>query len=464
VSGEAPIPFGSLLLRDMIGTPEMRPVWTEERTLAAWIQVLRALVEAQRDVGLLDGAPAAGILARLTPEELSVERIRAKQVVHQHLMVSLLKAFRELCGPDAEHFYLGPTTQDVLDTALTLQMVEAHRLVMAQMLALEEALCERALEHRDTVVSGRSHQQPTVPTTFGFVLATWASEVHDHVGRALESEKRWQLGSLGGISGAQNAFVELSDAETARRLQELFCSRLGLGVPEIGLHPRNDRFAEVVNHLVELLSSLGKFGMNLATWQRPEVGEVEVPAAPEAFSSSTSPNKVNPESSEIVEGLAKLARGLGSALLGVQVLDDRDGTRLPVQLVAIPLCYLMASRALATTTQNVRDCRVHAERMRANLEHPALLGQPAAERIMLALYRKTGRRDWAHTALHRCARVSREQQRSFIDVILDDSELRGLFDRSELERLGDPSSYTGTAVEQTTRVVQALRARRGQTR
>jgi adenylosuccinate lyase len=457
---ETLVPFSSLLFRDVVGTPEMRAVWTEENTVGKWIQVHRAIVEAQRELGLLEATTAAAILAKLSLEHLGIEHIHRKQQTHSHLMVSFLKAFREVCGPAAEHFYVGPTTQDVLDTALTLQIAEAHTIVLGRTAALEEVLCARALEYRDAVVMGRSHQQHTVPTTFGFILATWASEISDHGERALESEKRWLLGNLSGISGAQNAFVELADAKIARRLQELVCARLKLAVPSIDLHTRSDRFAEVVGHLAELASSLGKIGTNLVAWQRSEVGEVEAPSTDEQYSSSTSPNKVNPESSEHAAGLAMLVRGLSTALLGLQMLDNRDGTRLPVELVAIPLTYLMTSRALATTTHNLAELQVHTDAMRANLEHPNVLGQAAAERIMIALYKKTGKRDWAHTALHRCARRSREERLPFVDAVLADPEIAEHLDRSELTALSDLSGYTGTAAQQTVETVQHLRSRR----
>jgi adenylosuccinate lyase len=454
------VPFGSHLLRDMVGTEEMRQVWTEENTIAGWIQVHRAILEAQAELGLVEASVANAILGKLSPVYLTVERIRAKQEIHVHLMVSFLKAFREMCGPDAEHFYVGPTTQDVLDTALTLQMKQAHDLLLVQARGLEETLCERALEHRDTVLMGRSHQQHTVPTTFGFLLATWATEVADHVDRAEESEKRWQLGNLSGISGAQNAFVELADEKLARRLQEVMCSRLGLGLPVIDLHARIDRFAEVVAQLAGFTSSLGKIAMNLVGMQRSEVAEVEAPYAAEQFSSSTSPNKVNPESSEQVEGLAKLVRGFATAMLEIQVLDNRDATRMPVLMVAIPQSYLMASRAVATMTRTIRGTQVHADAMLRNLSHPNVFGQAAGERIMIALYKKTGKRDWAHTSLHRCARRAREERIPFVDAILADDELGGVFEPGELAALSDLSTYVGTAARQTEEAVQHVRTRR----
>ena len=313
-------PFGSILFRDSVSTAEMREVWTDQNMVQKWMDVEGAIVEAQAALGMIPERAARQIAEKLTLEFLPVERIAAERRLVGHLMVAFLKAFRDVCGPAAEHFHVGPTTQDIMDTGLTLQMRESHELIMKQLRRLEDRLCERALEHKNTVVMGRSHQQHAVPVTFGFILANWASEISDHIEWARESEKRWLLGNLSAAVGAQNTFVELSDVKTARRLQEMVCELLGLGIPVTDLHSRTDRFAEVVTNLSELCSSLGELGLNIASWQRPEVLEVEEPYDIDRYSSSTMPNKVNPERSEEVAGLAKLVRGLALAVQDIQML------------------------------------------------------------------------------------------------------------------------------------------------
>ena len=255
-------PFGSLIFRDQVSTAAMRDLWTDRAMIEAWMAVERAIVEAQAELGMIPAAAAVTICEKLTPEVLTVERIVAEQACVRHVMVAFLKAFRELCGPAAEHFHVGPTTQDILDSGLTLQMKQAHGLILAQLADLQDRLCERALQYKDTVVMGRSHQQHAVPTTFGFVLAVWAKEMSDHIARARESEKRWMLGNLSGSVGAQNSFVELSDIPAARRLQRRVCEKLGLGVPSIDLHTRSDRFAEVTTNLASLCNSLSQIGLN----------------------------------------------------------------------------------------------------------------------------------------------------------------------------------------------------------
>jgi len=454
------MPFASLLLQDMVSTSEMRDVWTEENMIQKWMDVERAITEAQAELGMIPQHAAKMILEKLSLEHLTIELINEKKKTLGHIMVSFLKAFRDICGTPAEHFHVGPTTQDILDTGLTLQMREAHYIIMRQMLELEEVLCERAIEFKNTLLMGRTHQQHAVPTTFGFILATWASEITDHIERAKESEKRWLFGNLSAAVGAQNTFVELSDVGTARKLQEIVCTKLGLNTPTLDLHTRTDRFAEVVTNLAELCSSLGKIGINISSWQRSEVMEIEEPHELDQHFSSTMPNKVNPEPSEQVESLAKVVRGFALAIQDLQMLDNRDGTRMPVEFITIPLTYMMVSKALETTIKNLASLVVHKDNMLKNLNHPYVLGQAAAERLMIAMYKKTGEKDRAHTLFHRCARKSREEGRAFKDVVLQDEDVGRLFTAEELEKLFDLTTYTGTAVYQTEETVKVILVKR----
>jgi adenylosuccinate lyase len=452
-----PIPFSSVILRDIVSTEEMRSIWSEDNLLRSWIRVEKVVTELQAEAGLIPAEAAREICSRLNLDTLTPARVHDHVRRNRHLMVSFIKAFRAVCGPAAEHFHVGPTTQDILDTALTLQIRDAHWLAMRQTLGLEGALCDRAIEHRDTIMMGRTHEQPALPLTLGFVLGGWAAEVRDHIERAKESEKRWMFGVLTGGVGAQNAFVEMAGEETARRLERMFCDRLGLATPSLDLQTRLDRFAEVVTNLGNLTSTLGRIGLNLRSWQRPEVLETEIPFGAEEYSSSTMPNKRNPESCEQVEGLAALVRCLATAVQGIPVADHRDGVRIPVEYTAIPMSYMMSARALETITRSIRGLTVHKEGMLRNLDHPAALGQAAGERLMIALYKKTGRKDWAHTVLAECSRTSHDDRRPLADVILAHPELSTHFTRQELSRLMDLTTYTGTAGPRTDEAVNAIR-------
>lgn len=454
------MPFGSLLFQSIVSTPEMRSVWSEENTLSKWIEVEKAITLSQAELGLIPADAARTITENLTLERITAKKIQEKREEVGHLMVAFLKVFREVCGPAAEHFHIGPTTQDIFDTALTLQVGEARDIISAKTLQLEKVLCKQAIRFKSTPYMARTHKQPAVPVTFGFVLAGWAGELDDHITRMREGERRFGYGTLSGAAGAHNSFVELWGLSTARELEVRMCRKLSLRTPLMDIHPRTDRFAELGAHLAGLCSFLGRIAMNLRSWQRPEVMEVTEPYAATQYSSSTMPNKRNPEGSEQVEGLATLCRCLSLAIQEVQMCDQRDSTRIPVEITAIPQSFMMTDRALLTSCHNLEGMVVSEEAMLRNINHPNTLGQTAGERLMVFLYRKTGLRDSSHTKLHDCAARSANEQIPFSEAVLQDRELAEHFTGDELNRLMDLTTYLGSASQQAEQMVRAIERKR----
>jgi len=454
------IPFTSDVFADVVGTGAMRTVWSDESLIGQWRAVEGAIVEVQAEMGWIPADAAGEIVAKLKtfPLEAVVERRRETG----HLMVAFLKAFREHCGPAAEHFHVGPTTQDILDTGLVRMMAESQDVLLDRLRELEEALCRRALEHAETPVMGRSHAQHAVPTTFGFILAGWAQEAREHFERLRESEKRWRVVSLSAAVGSRNTFVELGDPESARELERRVGERLGLPTSPIEWHARSDRLAEPVTCLAALISSLSKWALNLRWRQSSEIGETAAPYRPEEYSSSTMPLKRNPEKLEHVIGAAALIRGHATAMESVAVLDNRDGTRVPVQFTALPQSYGLAHRSVETMLETITGLEVDAAMMRRNLDHPNVLGTAAGERLMIAIYRKTGRRDWAHTALHDCAVEAVAQGRTLREAVADHAELSVCFTTDELDELFDLSAYLGAAPAETRETVARLRETRAE--
>ncbi|MDA0206370.1 MAG: lyase family protein [Acidobacteria bacterium] len=452
------VPFTSDVFCDVVGTEAMRAVWSDESLIGHWRAVEGAVVEVQAEMGWIPSDAAREIVAKL--ETFPLQAVVDRRRETGHLMVAFLKAFREHCGPAAEHMHVGPTTQDIMDTGLVRMIGTSHSIIIELILSLEEALCARALEHADTPVMGRSHAQHAVPTTFGFLLAGWAQEARDHLDRLRESEKRWRVVSLTAAVGSRNTFVELSDVASARELERRVGEKLGLPVATIDWHARGDKLAEPVGGLASLTSSLAKWALNLRSWQSAEIAETKVPYRAEEYSSSTMPIKRNPERLEHTVGAASLVRGFASAMESVAVLDNRDGTRVPVQFTALPQSYSLAHRSLITMVEAVTGLEIDAEVMRRNLDHPNLLGAAAGERLMIAVYRKIGRRDWAHTTLHDCATEAMAQGHTLREAITGNSELAALFTAAELDDLCDLSSYVGSAPVEARETVERLRSTR----
>ena len=450
------IPYDSTLLQTMVSTDAMAEVWSEERMLSGWVSVERAVVQGQIELRLISEEAGAGTLAALAsgvpdPDQIAAEARRAG-----HLMVGFLRALHT-AGRAGPALHLGPTTQDVMDLTLVGQMREAQDLVDESLQGLLDVLCGLALEERSTPTMARTHGQHAMPTTFGFVLASWADELDAHGERMRQARQRWQVGGLGGAVGTQAAFVELGGESSARRLEQLVCRRLDLPTPDISNQTRLDRFAEATQVLALLMATLGRIALHLRDLQRPEIGEVSRSPSPDECNSSTMPNKRNPESLEQIQGLSQVVAGHASAVLATRLVDHRDGTRLPALLGAIPASFSATHRALTSLNEHLRTLVVNRDQMRRNLDHPSLFGQVACERVMVAAARRTGEKHEAHSRLSELADRSRREGRSMRSLIESDPWLGALFDEEELNQLFRLDGYLGTAPAQVDAVVRRIR-------
>ncbi len=454
---ENPIPFGGLLTREAVSTQEMRELWTEGAMLDTWLRVERVVLQEQIALDMIPSGPGVKLLEALDAIQIQPDQVLVRKGEVGHLMVAFLKTLRHLCGESAEHLHVGPTTQDIMDTGMVLQMNPAHDLIQKQSADLCLILCDRAEEYRETVVMGRTHQQPALPTSFGLVLAGWALCVQDHRVRLNEARRRWLIGSLSGGVGTQSAFVELADPLNARELERRMCIQLGLAVPPMDLQERFDRFSEPVTLLAGISSSLAKMAMDLVHGMQVEVDEIAVNLNREEHSSSTMPHKQNPESLEHLAGLASLVQGYAHAMLSVRQTGHRDATRIPVLWTALPGAYLMTSRALANLNKAMDRLVIHPEAMRGNVFNPRLLDQVATERIMIALYRKTGKKMLIHQKLHDLCTMARDQNLSLKTLANQEPDLRSPFTEREWDDLFDISTYLGTAPMQVDDVVKRLR-------
>jgi len=361
--------------------------------------------------------------------------------------------------PDAgEQFHLGLTTQDVLDSGLTLQIRDALKLVLSALFAFEDTLLELAYRHRRTIMAGRSEGQQAAPITFGYKIAVTASEIGAHIERLDECSKRLMILTMFGAVGVQSSYCHFGGKKKVAELTSLVGERLGLVVPAICPHHRTDRFAELGNILALICTTIGESGLEIRDLQRTEVAEISEPWNKDQFSSSTMPQKQNPERSEWWEGLARLARGYSTSLNEVHQQHERDISRLAPELQALPNLFLCASAALDHANQIFSGLQVHRNMMWENLVKRG--GLTMAEPVMLGLAEKTKRKVWAHQLVHDIAIDVANNGGEFQEAISTHPEIRKHLSRSEIRNLLNPERYIGTAVEQISAVRAATRSRK----
>jgi adenylosuccinate lyase len=251
--------------------------------------------------------------------------------------------------------------------------------------AIEDRLLSLAVEHRDTLMAGRTHGQPGSPITFGFKVASWADEVGRHLQRLSEGRPRWLVGQLGGAVGTLGFF-----APRGVELRAQFCAELGLGDPGISWLTSRDRIAEFGGLLAMICGTLARIGNEVYELQRPEIGELREPTTDDTVGSITMPHKRNPEGSEHLDTLARLVRANAQVLTeGMVVGHERDGRAWKAEWVALPEVCLLSGVALGVALRLLSGLVVDEAAMRANLESHG--DRLASEQMLAGLTRRLGR-------------------------------------------------------------------------
>ncbi len=448
----------SLLLKNAYGTEEMRSVWDERNMVQKWLDVEAAIAGAQKELNLIPNEVADEIIAKCTVDQLSPEMILEIKANARHLIVSFIKAFENMCGPAGEYFHLGATTQDILDMGCILQIREAYTIIVRDLIELEKVLIGLAKQHKETVMMGRTHAQHAAPLTFGFKVAIWASEISDHIERLSECARRLFKSSISGAVGSNASFVFLFGEEDAENFQKGVSRKLGLEVSEIDLHQRIDRFSELLNVLALIGTTLGRIGLEIRDLQRTEIAEVGEPwESGKHHSSSTMPHKRNPALSEWQSGLAQMLRANAFALGSVQMQHERDATWMALQLSEIPESFLTCAVAIKSAKEVFQGLEVYPDKMRKNLDLQQ--GLAMSEAVMLALYKKTKRKQTAHKIVYEASNKAWAEKKPMLEVLLEYQEARKYLTESEIEDLLDPKAYCGNCAAQVDKVVVAFQNR-----
>src|SRR5690606_17639251 len=180
----------SLIYRNKFGSAPMRALWSEPAMVQRWLDFEAAIALSQGELGIIPMPAAQAIAAACTVERITPQAVAAWNDRTGHVIVSLVKAFRDAEPEAGELFHYGPTTQDVLDTGLALCIRDSLELFVPALTRLQQTLSAQALRYRHTVMAGRTEGQLAVPITFGHKLAVLATELSDHLVRLAQCSER----------------------------------------------------------------------------------------------------------------------------------------------------------------------------------------------------------------------------------------------------------------------------------
>jgi adenylosuccinate lyase len=405
----------------------MARIWSEEGKLERWLDVELAALDAWAEVGAVPAADVSEIRTRA--QVPTPERVAELERVTDHDVAAFVDDVAEQVGPAGRWVHYGLTSSDVVDTALSLQIRDAGRLVLA---GIERALAlvvARAEEHRHTLQIGRSHGIHAEPITFGWKLAGWAFELDRTRARIAAALEANRVGQLSGTVGTY--------AAVEPEVERIACERLGLEPDPLSTQViARDRHAELLSALALAASSLDRFALEIRHLARTEVREVEEPFAKGMKGSSAMPHKRNPKVAERICGLARVVRA--NALVGLEnvpLWHERDISQSSAERVVLPDSFLALDYMLDRFGWIMESLVVHPERMRRNLE--ASHGLFFSHRVLLALVEAGLARDAAYRLVQTHALRAWDEERDFEALVRADPEIARVLDPAALDAVFD---------------------------
>ena len=409
----------------------MGDLWTDRYKFKTWLQVEIAVCQAQAELGYIPADAVETIVAKADFEPARILEIEAEV---RHDVIAFLTNVNEYVGDAGRYIHLGLTSSDVLDTALSLQLVASLGVLLQQLEALIQAIRYQAQQHRTTVMVGRSHGIHAEPITFGFKLAGWLAEMLRHRDRMVELRRRIAVGK---ISGAVGTYANVDP-----RVEALTCQKLQLEPDTASTQViSRDRHADYVQTLALVTASIERFAVEIRNLQRTDVLEVEEYFAKGQKGSSAMPHKRNPIRSERLTGMARIVRGHAvAAVENVALWHERDISHSSVERVIFPDACILTHFMLVETTQLIKRLLVYPENMTRNMNRYG--GVIFSQRVLLALVNKGLTREDAYAIVQSCAHEAWNQEGGdFRHLISQDERVTAQLSAEEIADCFDPQHH-----------------------
>ncbi|MGB1823932.1 MAG: adenylosuccinate lyase [Ilumatobacteraceae bacterium] len=407
-------------------TPEMATLWSDEARLARWLEVELLATEGHAALDLVPADEAAACRERAPGiDGAFLAAVLEREEVTNHDVAAFVDVVQSSIGaPAGSWIHYGLTSSDVVDTALCWAMRDASDLIAAALHDLRSTLIDLAIEHRDTVMIGRTHGIHAEPTTFGAKVALWALQVDRDLRRLTAARDSVSVMKLSGAVGTYSNIPPEVEAHVGEALELT-------PVPATQVVAR-DRHAELLYACASIAATCELVAVELRHLQRTEVREVLEGFAPGQKGSSAMPHKRNPISAETISGLARVVRSnLSAGLQDVALWHERDISHSSVERVILPDSTTLAHYLVRRLDRLVSRLEVFPERMRANLESSR--GLVFSQAVLLALVSAGMTRDDAYRVVKSNAMRVWDEGGDFRTLLEQDEAVTGVADKVDLD-------------------------------
>ena len=419
-------------------TPEMAAVFSPRSLVRCMLRVEAALARAEAQAGVIPDAAADAIAAACDADAFDADAILAETAHAGTPAIPLVRILTERVQPDARGWvHWGATSQDIVDTALVLQMRDGLALLRRDLIDVAESAAALAERHRHTVMAGRTLLQHASPVTFGLKAARWLALVVRQI-RALDALDSDALAlQLGGAVGTLAPLGDAGHAVVAR-----LADALELPVPDLPWHAERDRVARVAATVGIVAGSMSKIAGDVVLLAQTEVGEVAEATADGKGGSSAMPHKQNPVDAMSTLAAARLAVATLPVLLSSMAHEhERASGAWQAEWVAIPQLFQHTASAVAHVRQALAGLDVRSARMAANLEQAG--GALMAESLGTALAAQLGRAEAQEIVKSVSARAARDGV-TLGAAALGEPRVGAVLSTNDVVRALEPSRFLGS--------------------
>ena len=425
------------------GSQNFKQIWSELGRHERQLEVERALIWAHKEMGKVSETDYAVVEKIAKPEIVTKERVSEIEAETRHDIMALTKAMAEAAGDAGWCIHLGATSNDIVDTAVALQLRDSIILLREKLCHLMDVTANLAERERNTVMLGRTHGQAAVPITFGLKVAVWLDEMRRQLIRIDEATPRIAVGKFLGAVGTGAA-----QGDNARELQRLILTHLGLGVPLATTQVvGRDRYIEYVSWLSNVACTCEKILQEVRNLQRSEIAEAgEGFDVKKQVGSSTMAHKKNPIKSENASGLARIVRSFIIPTYENSLLwHERDLANSSSERFTLSHASTLCEDVMSKTADVLTNLWVDSRKMIENITNQK--GLVMAEKVMIELVSHGIGRDEAHEIMRAASFEAIANDEELIDICSRTPAISAAFDAEELEMMFDPANHIGVSGE-----------------
>jgi 3-carboxy-cis,cis-muconate cycloisomerase len=430
------------LLAPLTSSAAMRTVLADEARLQRMLDVEAALARAEADAGVIPSSAAPAIAAACRADRFDRTIIAEAAVNAGNLAIPLVKMLteevRKTDAAAAGYVHWGATSQDIIDTALVLDLRAGIAALLADIDKAVAGFRSLAEQHRHTDTVARTWLQQALPMPFGLKLAGYAAALARSRERLIRAQREALVLQFGGAAGTLAAL-----GDNGLAVAEKLAAELDLQLPDAPWHSHRDRLGEMAAALGILTATCGKIARDVSLLMQTEVAEAFEPAGAGRGGSSTMPHKRNPVAAASALACAAMAPNLVATIIagGVQEHERALGG-WQAEWSAFPALLMVTSGALAAIADIADGLSADPERMRTDLDMTH--GLIMSEAISFALAKTLGKQQ-AHKLMEDAGKAAVAQQRHLRDVLLGDAAVTAILPPDAITRLFEPSNYQGAA-------------------